>query len=194
MSDSIGNIIVPEISASGTFPLIPDQGYGYSQPVEVYVHQFGSANAKIEQRFLAGTGTRRFSFRRAVLSTADREALREFWEGLGGPYGAFTYNAPSDDGASTEAVVCRFENAPLAWQMIADAAASLDCILVEIPDPGIAPTYALNNSLERFPDGTLTPALLAQPQHVIPLLKITPREPDYPEIRSEEHTSQLQST
>src|ERR1035437_5396320 len=120
MSDSIGNIIVPEISASGTFPLIPDQGYGYSQPVEVYVHQFGSANAKIEQRFLVGSGTRRFSFRRGVLSTTDREALRDFWEGLGGPYGAFTYNAPSGDGARTGAVICRFENGSLGWQIIGD--------------------------------------------------------------------------
>ena len=50
MPDTIGNITVPEIVPSGVFPITPDYGYGHTKHPDVVVHQFGSGNAKIEQR------------------------------------------------------------------------------------------------------------------------------------------------
>ena len=74
---------------------------------DVAIHQFGSGNAKIEQRFLLGTGARRFTVRRSWMNDTQRLALRNFWESKYGPYGAFTYNAPNDDGNGTTAFTCR---------------------------------------------------------------------------------------
>jgi hypothetical protein len=45
MADSIGNINVPEIVASGTFPIIPEYPYGCASHPEVAIHQFGSGNS-----------------------------------------------------------------------------------------------------------------------------------------------------
>jgi hypothetical protein len=43
---------VPSLVDSGlTFPLAPDMGYGMAQAGPVVTHQFGSGDAKIEQRF-----------------------------------------------------------------------------------------------------------------------------------------------
>ncbi len=133
MSDTIGNITVPEIAASGTFPIVPEYPYGRASHPDVAIHQFGSGNAKIEQRFLLGTGARRFSVRRTWMNDAQRIALRNFWESKYGPYGAFTYNAPNDDGNGTTAFTCRFANEPLSWQMVADWVCSVGVTLVEIP-------------------------------------------------------------
>ena len=75
MSDTIGNITVPEIAVSGTFPIVPEYPYGRASHPDVAIHQFGSGNAKIEQRFLLGTGARRFTVRRTWMNDAcDRAA------------------------------------------------------------------------------------------------------------------------
>src|SRR5664280_3533098 len=92
MSDQLGNITVPEIAVSGTFPIVSDYPFGRSNHTDVAIHQFGSGNAKIEQRFLLGAGAKRFTVRRAFLRDTDLRALRDFWESKYGPYGAFTYN------------------------------------------------------------------------------------------------------
>src|SRR5512138_2560119 len=57
-----------------------------------FLHGFASGNAKIEQRFLLGTGAKRFTVRRAWMNEAQRIVLRNFWESKYGPYGAFIYN------------------------------------------------------------------------------------------------------
>src|ERR1039458_9773368 len=93
MPDQIGNITVPDIAASGTFPIIPEYPYGRANHPDVAIHQFGTGNAKIEQRFLLGTGARRFTVRRTWMNDTQRIALRNFWESKYGPSGAFTYNA-----------------------------------------------------------------------------------------------------
>jgi len=180
MPDFIGNIQVPEITPSGTLPLVPDFPHGRAHRPEVIVHQFGSANAKIEQRFLLGNGAKRFTVRKAFLRETDRIALRDFWENHYGPYGAFTYNAPNDDGNGTTAFTCRFANEPLSWEFLSDAISSLGVTLIEIP--ATPPTYILNSTLTRFPSAALQTALLSQVQEIIPLVKIQPREPGYPAI------------
>ncbi|MEN6533106.1 MAG: hypothetical protein ABFD89_05545 [Bryobacteraceae bacterium] len=180
MPDYIGNIVVPEIAPSGVFPLVPDYPHGRAQAHEVVVHQFGSGNAKIEQRFLLGTGAKQFTVRKAWLRDPDRIALRNFWETKYGPYGAFTYNAPNDDGLGTTAYTCRFANEPLSWEMLTDAACSLGTTLVEIPSS--SPAYSLNQTVTRFPSQALKDALLSQVQQIIPIIKIQPLEPGYPAI------------
>ena len=180
MPDAIGNIAVPEITPSGTFPIVPDYPHGRAQRPEVVIHQFGSGNVKIEQRFLLGTGARRFTVRRQWLRDSERIALRNFWESKYGPYGAFTYNAPNDDGIGTTPYICRFANEPLSWEMVADWACSVGVTLVEIPTT--TPAYALNATVTRFPSQALKDALLSQVQQVIPLVKIQPLQSGYPAI------------
>ncbi len=96
------------------------------------------------------------------------------------PYGAFTYNAPSDDGLGTTAYTCRFANEPLSWEMLTDAVCSLGVTLVEIPSS--SPSYTLNQTVTRFPPQALKDALLSQVQQIIPLVKIQPLESAYPAI------------
>lgn len=180
MADYLGRILVPEVIPSGTFPIVPDYGYGHSLERPIAIHQFGSANAKIEQRFLLGNGARRFTVRRAALNESHRVALRDFWEQKYGPYGAFTYNAPNDDGNGTTPYTCRFAEEPLSWEFLCDAVSSVGVTLIEIP--ASSPTYALNETLTRFPNDNLKPNLLVQIQEMIPLVKIQPREADYPAL------------
>jgi hypothetical protein len=180
MSDYIGNIAVPGIAPSGVFPLVPDFPHGHSRSREVAVHQFGSGNAKIEQRFLLGTGARRFTIRKNWLRDADRIALRNFWESKYGPYGAFTYNAPNDDGGGTTGYTCRFANEPLSWEMVADWACSLGVTLIEIPTT--SPSYSLTQTVNRFPPSALQTALLSQVQEIIPLVRIQPMQSGYAAI------------
>ncbi len=114
------------------------------------------------------------------MNDVQRIALRNFWESKYGPYGAFTYNAPNDDGNGTTAFTCRFANEPLSWQMVADWVCSVGVTLVEIPSG--APVYALTSTATRFPPGGLQAALLSQVQQVIPLVKIQPLQAGYPAI------------
>jgi len=105
MPDTIGSITVPEIAVSSTFPIVADYPFGRCSYSDAAIHQFGSGNAKIEQRFLLGAGAKRFTVRRA---------LRDFWESKYGPYGVITYSAPNDNGNGTTAYICRFANEPLS--------------------------------------------------------------------------------
>jgi hypothetical protein len=180
MPDQIGNITVPEIATSGTLPIVPDYPYGHASHPDVAIHQFGSGNAKIEQRLLMGNGAKRFTVRRQWMNDLQRVALRNFWESKYGPYGAFTYNAPNDDGTGTTAYTCRFSNEPLSWQMVADWACSTGINLVEIPSSN--PIYSPITTVTRFPPQALQHALLAQVQEMIPLIKIQPLQPGYPAI------------
>ncbi len=180
MSDFIGNIEVPEIVPSGVFPIVSDWGFGSAHAPSVAIHQFGTSDAKTEQRFLLGNGTRTFIVRKQVLTKTDRLALVSFWEGVYGAFGAFTYNAPFEDGSDTEEIVCRFADEPISLEFLTDAICSTGITLIEIPQ--LFPTYALNSTQTRFPSVSLKNALLSQVQEIIPLIKIQPKESGYPAI------------
>jgi hypothetical protein len=180
LPDFLGNVPVPEIAPNGVFPLVPDFPLEVRRDHEVVVHQFSSGNTKIEQRLLLGTGARRFTIRKHWLRDSERIALRNFWESKYGPFGAFTYNAPNDNGVGTTPIICRFANEPLSWEMVADWACSLGITLIEIPTD--TPSYPLNQTVNRFPPAALQAALLSQVQEIIPLVRIQPLEPGYPAI------------
>jgi len=181
MPEYIGNVEVPEIAPSGTFPLTTDFPHGCARRPTAHVHRFGSANAKIEQRFWAGDGARRFTVSRRTLRPATRKALLDFWLGNQGAYGAFYYNAPNDDGNGTTQYVCRFEDQNLTFESFLGCLSSLGVTLAEIPSTG--PTWPLNATCYRFPSEALEDALLAQAQQIVPLVKITPTEGGYPALR-----------
>jgi hypothetical protein len=63
MPDSIGNVPVPAIAAAGVFPFTPDYPFVTVLEPEVYIHRFGSRNAKTEQRFYAGPRAKTFIIR-----------------------------------------------------------------------------------------------------------------------------------
>jgi hypothetical protein len=120
-------------------------------------------------------------------------AKQEFYDWLrialpdDGTYGAFTYNAPNDDGTGTTAFTCRFANEPLSWEMVADLACSIGITLIE--NPSSTREYALNGTVTRFPSQALQDALLSQVQQVIPLIKIQPLEAGYPAIYLSDHVA-----
>jgi len=179
MPDYIGSIAVPEITPTGTFPIVGDFPFGRVQAPEIVVHQFGSANAKIEQRFYLGSGARRHLVRRAALNRTERNTLRDFWEARQGGYGAFTFNAPQEAGG-TAAVTARFEREPLAWDQAASGICSVGLVIVEIPTT--SPAYTLNSTESRFPGASLKTALLSQVQELIPLITVQPRDQTYSAI------------
>lgn len=180
MPDSIGNITVPAITPSGTFPITSEYPWGRALKPEVHVHRFGAANDKIEQRFLVGTGAKLFRVRCSALSEARREALRDFWENNSGAYGAFTYNAPNDNNLGTTAYTVHFADQSITFDFLLQALSSSGVTLVEIPSS--APSYTVNSTVTRFPSPSLESELLSQAQVIIPLVKITVREPNYPAI------------
>ncbi|MCL5742435.1 MAG: hypothetical protein M1541_00710, partial [Acidobacteria bacterium] len=170
MSDTIGRITVPDIAASGSFPLVADYPFGRAEAFTVATHTFGSANAKIEQRFLLGSPARRYTFQKA-LTYADRAALKTFWEARKGAYEPFSYDVPNADGTTTATTVI-FENAPLSLQQLTNAIATVGITFVEIPDPESAPAYPLDSTVTRFPSAALATALLDQAQELVPLVRI----------------------
>ena len=177
---TIGNITVPTIAASGTFPLVTDYEHGLSLGPAVSIHTFGSGNAKIEQRYYLGSGAKRYSVTFRKLNYADEQSLRDFWEARQGPYQPFTYNAPADShSGSTTPVTVRFAQAPISFNHLVSAIQT-GLELVEVPTS--VPSYTVLTTLDRFPDATLETALEAQAQEVIPLVHIVVAESGYPEI------------
>lgn len=176
MSDYIGRIVVPDVAASGTFPLKPDYGYGYAEAPQVAIHSFISGNAKIDQRFRLGTGLKTYTFHKAKLREADRVALRDFWEARKGIYQPFTYNAPDATGGGTTAVTVRFADPQLAMQFFSRRRSTVTLTFVQHVAAADAPTYTITETQEYFPSSSLQTALLDQDQQMIPLLRIQVKE------------------
>ncbi len=173
-NDTIGRITVPAVIASGVFPLAPDYGSGLAIEPEIAVHAFSSGNTKIEQRFVLGRGVRQFNIRKARLTKPEHDALVAFWEANNGAYGAFTYNAPNPDGA-TSPVICRFKDPALTLEYLKECLwNTLGVTLVEEVLSG--PVYPLNATVTRFPTAALENALADQVQEVFPLIRIRVRE------------------
>jgi hypothetical protein len=188
MPEQIGNINVPEVAASGTFPLPFEWGYVSEIAPEVVKHSFLSANGKIEQRFLLGNGSRVWRIQKPELTDPEWSALRTFWEARKGAYQPFTLNVPSDDGETTTPHTAIFANEPLTVERLIGSIQSTGLTLIGLPTT--PPSYTLNSTLLRFPSNALQTALLSQVQQLIPLVRIVPLQEGYPEI----HVSDRQCT
>jgi hypothetical protein len=178
MSDQIGRITVPSVTASVTFPLVTQWPHGQAQKRTVVTHTFGAANAKVEQRFASGFGATRFLFQHATLKRSERNALRNFWDSMQGAAGAFFYSAPNEDNTFTTHTVC-FENVPLSFEDLTGSITRAGLTMVDIPDPALAPSYTVTSTVTRFPDSTLATNLTSQVQVIIPLLHIRVLDPAY---------------
>lgn len=176
----IGNITIPEPPTGADFPLVTEYPHEVSQDYRVVVHQFGSSNRKIEQRYLLGTGARIFTVNRSHMNLTERDALRDHWEDNKGGYQQFTYNVPTTDQTSTEAVTVRYASEPLVWSVGGPRSFGARVALNEIVASG--PSYSITATVSRFPSGGLATALLEQAQLLIPLIKITCKDGAYPVI------------
>lgn len=180
MPDSIGRISVPEVAASGTFPLVSDYPHRREVRKPMAAHRFGSGEAKIEQRFLLGPAVTRYWFQREWSEPNDTELLREFWEARQGPYQPFAYNAPGDaHGDATTPVTCRFDSSVLELEHVTTRVRT-GFYLEELPPS--APAYTVTKTLERFPDAGFASALLQQEHEIIPLVRIRVSEAAVPDI------------
>src|ERR1017187_8009212 len=175
MPDTIGRITVPTVINSGqTFPLTTQYPFGFSVERPVIAHRFGSLDAKQEQRYYVGIGPRKFQFKHQNLNWAETNQLKAFWEGMQGPWKAFTYTVPNPGGSTTDVLVT-FEQTPISFEYLRNAA-QVGLNLIEVVDPTQAPTYAVNSTCLRFPSNALSTALLSEVQQIIPLVHIRVRE------------------
>ncbi len=172
MPDSLGNITVPEITPSGTWPLEVRFGAVRQLAPKVVIHTFGSANEKVEQRYLIGNGERSFQLDYQRLSKASLESALQFWRDHKGAVDTFTLNYPLEEGGTASPVV-RFADNAISISRNAQGGGSLSVRLIEVPTS--FPAYTVASTLDRFPSGTLATALLAQAQEIIPLVRIRPK-------------------
>ena len=171
MSDAIGRIAVPTVINSGqTFPLTTQYPFGFSVERPVIVHRFGSLDAKQEQRYYVGIGPRKFQFKHQNLNWAETNQLKAFWESMGGPWKAFTYNVPNP-GGTTIGVLVTFEQTPISFEYLRNAV-QVGLNLIEVVDPTQAPAYTINSTCLRFPSNALSTALLSEVPQIIPLVQI----------------------
>jgi hypothetical protein len=185
----IGAIVVPALTATEVFPVLPDFPHGRVIEPQVVIHQFGSASAKIEQRYLLGDGAIRFHVVKHHLNDTDRALLTDFWDTIHGPAGIFLYDAPDDQAGTVTRYTVRFDNAPLSVEMLGAALASVGVTLVEVGTD--TPEYTVTATLPRVPDATLKAGLLPQVQRVIPLVKIQVKESGYDPIYVSDRRLQL---
>ncbi len=178
MADFLGTVAVPEVSPSGTFPLQVQWPFVETIAPAVVIHQFGAGNAKREQRFQLGDGTRLWQLS-LQLTDPEVDALLTFYDDHQGSTVPFTFNAP-DENQATTAVTVQFENEPL----VIDRGRGLHQVTVNVREvyTGAGPTYAISATQTRFPSGALATALATPVQVWIPMLKIRPKKASYPDV------------
>jgi hypothetical protein len=166
---SIGPITIPDPVDAGTWPLVPDRESSVIIQPKVTIHRFGATNAKVEQRFLVGPPLRQFRFVKRLVSKTDMDSLLSFWETAKGPYSIFDYTHYSKDGSTTYKV--RFADRSMSWEFVSSCISSTGVSLIEVQTA--SPSHTVAATVDRFPSGGLSTALLSQVQELIPLVKIT---------------------
>jgi hypothetical protein len=172
VSDSLGSIPIPPAPVIGAFPLTGDYGSGVDFETQVATHVFDAPGLMTEQRYLVGSGVRRFRFHRDHLACNDYNALKSHWQQAFGQYAQFSAAIRTPGGV--ESVTARYENPNLQFDHLqALLASNAGLTLLEVPS--VTPPYTVAARVERFPDSALTAALEAQVQQFIPLVMIYPR-------------------
>ncbi len=177
MSDSLGPITIPDPPVIDAFPLQPDYGSGLDFTPPIAVHVFDQPGLKTEQRYLLGSGYRRFRIVKEHLSCDEYDNLKAHFEEAQGGYAQFLYTHPTASGNIT--VTARYENPNLTFpHLVGMITSDPGVTLLEVPT--VTPGYNSVNMVTRLPDATLTAALLDQVQRMIPLITITPRDGSAP--------------
>lgn len=173
MSDSLGPIVVPDPPTISAFPFQPDYGGGIDYTPPIAIHSFDQPGLKTEQRYLLGSGARRFRIVKDHLSCDEYDNLKAHFEQAQGSYAQFPYTHPTPAGNIT--VTARYENPNIAIPHLLGVITSDPGVtLLEVPT--VVPAYTSVATVTRLPDATLTAALLDQVQRMIPLITITPRD------------------
>lgn len=172
MPDFLGAISVPENPASGSWPLPVEYGTVRVLAPKVLVHTFGASNEKVEQRYYVGAALRSFRLAYPRLTVQQLETLKAFWAARKGGVQPFSFTYPLEAGG-TETLTVRFAGDSLGWSHGVATSVSLQVELIEVPT--VAPAYAIDRTLDRFPDAGLSTDLLRQDQEIIPLVWIRPK-------------------
>lgn len=169
MPEYIGPVAIPEVAASGVFPLAVDYGSVREIAPQVVTHRFGFAEQQASQRFYLGPGRKVFRVSLQGITQTERNTLMSFWEARKGCYQPFTLHVVEPDGNWDLTV--RWADPQMALQWVRESLWSGTLDLVE--EPFDTPTYAIGETLTRFPSGALATALLSQVQEIVPLVTIT---------------------
>jgi hypothetical protein len=173
MADSLGPVPIPDPPVIGAFPFSGEYGTGYDFQPPIATHTFDQPGLKTEQRYLLGSGARRFRVTRDRLACQEYDALKSHWTQAQGTYAQFPYTHQQPDGPLT--VTARYENPNLTLnQLVGLLASDPGITLLEVPTG--TPGYTSVATVNRFPDSALTTALQSQVQRIIPLVTITPRD------------------
>jgi hypothetical protein len=168
MAEFVGPIAIPEVAASGVFPLVVDFGSVLELAPQVIVHRFGFAENQAEQRFYAGPGLRTFRVQLPGLRQSERDSLMAFWEARRGSYQPFTLQVAEASGTVSYTVRFASPQIALDWLREGEWAGAVDMV----EEPSDTPTYAVADVFTRVPSTGLKAALLGQVQECIPLLRI----------------------
>jgi hypothetical protein len=173
LSDQLGPIVITPPPTISAFPLTADFTSGYDFTPPIATHTFDQPGLKTEQRFLLGSGERRFRVTKARLACNEYDQLKTHWAQAQGAYAQFPYTHVRPDGSET--VTARYENPNLSFpHLVAFITGDPGVTLLEVPTT--FPSYTSAATVTRFPDSALTTALQSQVQRMIPLITITPRD------------------
>jgi hypothetical protein len=177
VSDSLGPIAIPDPHVIGDFPLTGEYASGFDWTPPIAIHTFDQPGLNQEQRYLLGNGARRFRVVRSRgLACNEYNALKVHFQQAQGQYAQFNYTHQFPGGS--EVVVCRYENPSITFDhLYAMLCNDPGITLIEVSTTTANYTFSASQRVTRFPDATLTPALQAQVQEFIPLVKISPRTP-----------------
>ena len=104
MSDSLGPIVIPDPPYISQFPFVGDYttGADFTPPIAIQV--FDQPGLKTEQRYLLGSGSRRFRVYKDHLSCDDYDHLKAHWEQAQGQYAWFPYVHATPEGTQGECI------------------------------------------------------------------------------------------
>jgi hypothetical protein len=171
MPEYIAGVEIPVPPDLGAWPVKLDFGAARAIRPTINVFRFAGSNAKLEQRFVRGTGDRRWRVR-ASLSDSEYQDLAGWFESADGAYATFTANLPQADGSYVDTTV-RFAEFVLTVEHLAGRLAEAGVELAEVAT-GSGPSYTSSSTSNRFPSSGLKAALLSARQEIIPLLRVRP--------------------
>ena len=175
--DYLGTIPIPDPPFISQFPFQGDYHTGADLDPPVAIHVFDQPGLKTEQRYILGSGARRFRVQKDRLSCSEYDALKAHWQQAQGQYASFIYPHVFPDGVRL--LTARYENPNLSIdQMVGLLASTSGVTLLEVPST--TPNYIATNVVQRFPDTALSAALAAQVQKIVPLINIYPRDGSNP--------------